>query len=128
MKQEEFVQRLQEVQDLMNREKYLEALNILAKLKEVEKIHNFNYDLVHKLYQLDSNTHSLYNQQIILDRIKKMQSFSNLNEILLDDLKNQLSEHDGLDLEDSILHRELELLILRGNLSCYFDGNKIRFE
>ncbi|MHA1195016.1 MAG: hypothetical protein ACTSRH_01550 [Promethearchaeota archaeon] len=128
MKQEEFVQRLQEVQDLMNREKYLEALNILAKLKEVEKTHNFNYDLVHKLYQLDSNTHSLYNQQIILDRIKKMQSFSNLNEILLDDLKNQLSEHDGLDLEDSILHRELELLILRGNLSCYFDGNKIRFE
>ncbi|MBD3256418.1 MAG: hypothetical protein GF383_15075 [Candidatus Lokiarchaeota archaeon] len=125
MKTEDFVEKLAEAQDLMKDEKYQDAIVLLEKLKEIEKKGEFDYSLTHTLYQLLSNSHSLYNQQTILkiiDDICKNQDYievSQLNDILK---KNSI-----LNLEDSILCREIELLILRGLLPYKFDGQKILF-
>ncbi|MCJ7650443.1 MAG: hypothetical protein MUP85_17680, partial [Candidatus Lokiarchaeota archaeon] len=72
MKPNEFANRLNEVQELMAKEKYKEALVLLEGLKDLDKTSNFDYNLTHKLYQLDSNTRSLYNQQIILERLNSI--------------------------------------------------------
>ena len=69
MEPHEFTKQLMEVQELMKTEKYAEALVILSKLKDIEKKGDFDYSLTHKLYQLDSNCHSLYNQEKILKQI-----------------------------------------------------------
>ena len=124
MNPNEFANRLNEVQDLMAKEKYKDALVLLEGLKELDKTSDFNYDLTHKLYQLDSNTRSLYNQQIILERLnsinkeKTMISVSEFNEIL--------KLRDNLLLEEPILRRELEILILRGIISIEFEGNMLK--
>ena len=124
MNPNEFANRLNEVQDLMAKEKYKDALVLLEGLKELDKTSDFNYDLTHKLYQLDSNTRSLYNQQIILERLnsinkeKTMISVSEFNEIL--------KLRDNLLLEVPILRRELEILILRGIISIEFEGNMLK--
>jgi len=129
MNPNEFANRLNEVQDLMAKEKYKDALVLLEGLKELDKTSDFNYDLTHKLYQLDSNTldsntRSLYNQQIILERInsinkeKTMISVSEFNEIL--------KLRDNLLLEEPILRRELEILILRGIIFIEFEGNMLK--
>jgi arylamine N-acetyltransferase len=124
MKPNEFADRLNEVQDLMAMEKYKEALQILHELKELDKTSDFDYNLTHKLYQLDSNTRSLYNQQIILKRINsinedtKMISVAEFNELL--------KHEDKLSLEEPILRRELEILVLRGIISIEFKGNMLK--
>jgi len=124
MKPNEFADRLNEVQDLMAKEKYKEALQILHDLKELDKTSDFDYNLTHKLYQLDSNTRSLYNQQIILKRINsinedtKMISVAEFNELL--------KHEDKLSLEEPILRRELEILVLRGIISIEFKGNMLK--
>ncbi|MFW9951964.1 MAG: hypothetical protein ACFFKA_17740, partial [Candidatus Thorarchaeota archaeon] len=64
MNTEEFSSKLREVQNLMQQEKYDGAIQILETLKEIEKAGDFDYSLTHKLYQLLSNSKSLYNQQI----------------------------------------------------------------
>ena len=123
MDSEEFANLLYEAQNLMKEEKYREALEKLEILQKIEKNGDFNYNLTHKLYQLISNAASLLNQQILLKYInqvsKKQKSitFRDLNLLL----KKEIS------FDEDILRREVELLILRGLLSCKIQGNQLIF-
>ena len=84
---QDFIKQLKQVQELMNKEKYKEAISLIEKLKEIETESDFNYNLTHKLYQLDSNAHSLFNQQNILKIIYELSNryksitFQELNQI-----------------------------------------------
>ncbi|MFX1316288.1 MAG: hypothetical protein ACFE9T_10520 [Promethearchaeota archaeon] len=125
MDEEEFVKQLIKAQDLMLQEKYNESINLIEDLKEIERKNDFNYNLTHRLYQLDSNIHSLYNQQVILNHIndisKKQDSIS-FRQLIISIKKNT-----KLDLNDDILKREVELLILRNLLKCEIDGDLLKF-
>ena len=125
MKNQEFIEQLSEVQDLMNQEKYKEAIKLIQKLKEIDKKGDFDYDLTHKLYQLDSNCNSLYNQQVILNHIndisRKQESIS------FQEINLLIKKSTKLDLSDDILRREIELLILRNLLNCEIDGDLLKF-
>jgi len=125
MKNQEFTEQLSEVQDLMNQEKYKEAIKLIQKLKEIDKKGDFDYDLTHKLYQLDSNCNSLYNQQVILNHIndisRKQESIS------FQEINLLIKKSTKLDLSDDILRREIELLILRNLLNCEIDGDLLKF-
>lgn len=125
MDKQTFIGKLNEAQDLMKNEKYKEAIILLEKLREIEKKNeDFEYSLSHKLYQLISNSNSLYNQEIILEHIKKMsikQSSINIHELHL-----SLKEND-INIEESVLGKEIELLILRDLLPCKKEGDKIIF-
>ncbi len=123
MNNSEFIKKIQEVQLLMKDEKYQEALIILYKLKEIEKAGNFDYSLTHKLYQLISNSHSLYNQQIILKVIQK--ESSQRESISFTGLKEILKERENLDIDEPILRREIEILILRSLLGCKIEGDEL---
>ena len=125
MKNNEFIKKIHDVQLLMKDEKYQEALIILDKLKEIEKAGNFDYSLTHKFYQLISNSHSLYNQQIILKVIKK--ESSKRESIAFTELKEILNERETIDIDEPILRREVELLILRSLLRCKIEGDKLIF-
>ncbi|MHA1670561.1 MAG: hypothetical protein ACTSV5_08265 [Promethearchaeota archaeon] len=124
MKSSEFANKLNEVQELMAEEKFKEALVLLEDLKEVEMTSDFNYDLTHKLYQLDSNSRSFYNQQIILDRLNLIKKEK--IEISVTEFNEILKLKDNLLLELPILRRELELLILRGIISMKFEGDMLK--
>ena len=121
----DFVKDLSDAQELMRNERYPEALIILGRLKEADKAGNFDYNLTHKLYQLISNSQSLYNQQRVLSVVKKISqeqnsiSFIELNEIL----KTQ----ENVKLDELILRREVEILILRSLLACKIEGNNLVF-
>ena len=123
MDRSNFVEQLAEVSNLMKEEKYQEALIIIENLKEIEKDGDFDYDLIHKLYQLDSNTRSLYNQEIILNQINSLAakqsstSFKELHELI----KNELT------IDEGILRKEIELLILRDKIQIQIDGNELKF-
>jgi len=123
MDTQDFVEKLSEASDLMAGEKYKEAIILLEKLKKIDEKGEFDYNLTHKLYQLLSNSHSLYNQKIILTYLRdiskqqKSITFSELNKVL--------KENKELDIEDAILRREVEILILRNLLNCKLEGNKI---
>ncbi len=119
-----FVSKLNEAQELMRDEKYKQAILLLEKLKILEKEGDFNYNLTHKLYQLLSNAQSLYNQKIILEAIK---SVSNQNSISFQELNQMLSDNSELNIDIVILGREVEILILRGLLSCKIEGDKLIF-
>ena len=121
----EFIRKIQEVQLLMKDEKYQEALIILDKLKEIEKAGNFDYSLTHKLYQLISNSHSLYNQQILLKVIQK--ESSQQESISFTELKEILKERENIDIDEPILRREVEILILRSLLGCKIEGDELVF-
>jgi hypothetical protein len=124
MKPNEFANRLNEVQELMAKEKYKEALVLLENLKDLDKTSDFDYNLTHKLYQLDSNTRSLYNQQIILERLNSI----NKEKIIISiaEFNEMLKLSDNLLLKEPILRRELEILILRGIISIEFKGNMLK--
>jgi hypothetical protein len=121
----DFARDLTDAQELMKNEKYIEALVILNKLKEADKAGDFDYNLTHKLYQLISNSQSLYNQQRVLSVIKKISleqksiSFIALNEIL--------KKQENVELDELILRREVEILILRSLLDVKIDGNDLVF-
>ncbi len=121
----DFVKDLSDAQELMRNERYPEALIILGKLKEADKAGDFDYNLTHKLYQLISNSQSLYNQKIVLGTIQKISqerksiSFQKLREIL--------KEHENLDLDEQVLRREVEILILRSLLEGKIEGNDLIF-
>ena len=125
MNPNEFTQKLIEVQDLMKEEKYEEAIIILEKLKEIDQKGDFDYNLTHKLYQLISNTHSLYHQQIIINEInsmmlkKKVFTFKELNQLI--------NERTNLDLDEKEFKKEIELLILRGILAGSIEGDLLIF-
>ncbi|MFX0139692.1 MAG: hypothetical protein ACFFDN_38990 [Candidatus Hodarchaeota archaeon] len=125
MDPQEFLKQLNEAQELVKQENYKEALIITEKLREIEKNSNFNYNITHRLYQLDSNTHSLYNQQLILKIIKKL--FKKRESISFRELKRKIQEINKLELSIDIIRRELEILILRNLLSCKIEGDKIVF-
>lgn len=121
----DFVKDLTDAQELMKGEKYLEALVILNKLKEADKAGDFDYNLTHKLYQLISNSQSLYNQQRVLSVIKiisqKQKSISFIG------LTTILKEQEDVELDELILRREVEILILRSLLACKIEGNDLVF-
>ncbi len=122
---EDFIKQLNKAQDLSIQENYNEAINLIEELKEVEKKSDFNYNLTHSLYQLDSNIHSLHNQQVILNHIndvpRKQESIS------FQEINLLIKKSTKLDLNDDILRREIELLILRNLLICNIDGNLLKF-
>jgi len=124
MKPNEFANNLNEVQDLMAKEKYREALVLLEHLKELDKSSDFDYNLTHKLYQLDSNTRSLYNQQVILERLNSIKK--EIEMISVSEFNEMLRLKDNLLLEEPILRRELEILILRGIISIEFQGTMLK--
>ena len=125
MDSQDFYKRLMEAQDLMTNEKYKEALILIDELKQIEKNGDFDYELVHKLYQLSSNANSFYNQQIILEKLTDLAINENRNVINIQDLGEYLRKENRLDLEVNILKRELELLILRNLASFRMEGNKL---
>ena len=121
----DFTRDLTDAQELMRKENYIEALVILNKLKEADKAGDFDYNLTHKLYQLISNSQSLYNQQRVLSVVKKISleqksiSFNALNEIL--------KKQENVELDELILRREVEILILRSLLDVKIKGNDLVF-
>ena len=121
----DFVKDLTDAQELMRGEKYLEALVILNKLKEADKAGEFDYNLTHKLYQLISNSQSLFNQQRVLSVIKTIsQKQKSISFIAL---KTILKEQEDVELDELILRREVEILILRSLLACKIEGNDLVF-
>ena len=127
MNPKEFIKLLNEARELMAQEKYSEAIIILKNLKDLDKSseYDYNYDLIHQLYQLDSNCKSAYHQQRILEIIKNMPI--NKNSISLDELDKQLRDMDNLNISEEILRREVELLILRNLLDCKIEGDQLIF-
>jgi uncharacterized pyridoxamine 5'-phosphate oxidase family protein len=119
----EFSSKLKEAQNLMKQERYDKALQLLETLKEIEKEGDFDYSLTHKLYQLLSNSKSLFNQQRILNKINQISKSE--TSISLVDLNQRLKEQDDLNLELSILKREIELLILRSLVKCQIEGDSL---
>jgi len=126
MNPKEFIEKLNDVRGLMTQEKYFDAIKILDKLKKTEKNNNYNYDVIHQLYQLDSNCRSVYNQQIILNHLKNISDKK--KSISFEELNQELKDKYNLNLNDQILRREVELLILRNKLYCKIDKDIIILE
>ena len=120
---QEFINQLNEVQELMLKEKYKKAILILDKLKTIEKENSYNYNLTHKLYQLDSNVRSLYNQQAILKYIYSL-SISK-KEISFKEIMDLLKKEESIEIDVGTLKREIEILVLRSLLTCKVGENKI---
>jgi len=125
MEANDFVRDLNDAQELMRNEKYKEALILLGKLKEADKAGSFDYNLTHKLYQLISNSQSLYNQQRVLRLIKRISQKQ--KSISFIDLKEFLNKQENVELDELILRREVEILILRSLLECKIEGNDLVF-
>jgi hypothetical protein len=125
MDPKEFLKLLNEARGLMTQEKYAEASIILEKLKDLDKSseYDYNYDLVHQLYQLDSNCKSAYHQQRILDIIKLIPVSD--KSISLVELKRLLEDVEKLNISEEILRREVEILILRNLLQGKIEGNHL---
>jgi len=121
----DFIKDLNDAKELMSNEKYQDALIILGKLKEADRAGNFDYNLTHKLYQLISNSQSLYNQQRVLSTIQKISQ--NQKSISFPKLMVILKEQENLDIDEQILRREVEILILRSLLEVNIEGNDLVF-
>lgn len=125
MDKQTFIGKLNEAQELMKNERYKEAIILLENLRQIEKKNeDFEYSLSHRLYQLISNSNSLYNQEIILEHIKKISIKQ--KSITIHELQKSLNEND-FKIEESVLGKEIELLILRDLLPCKKEGDKIIF-
>ena len=122
---QDFIEQLNQAQKLMQEENYKESISIIEKLKKIETESDFNYNLTHRLYQLDSNARSLFNQQKILKIINELSS--SCDSISFQDLNQVLREKNKLNLSNDILQREIEILILRNLISCKIDGEKLIF-
>ena len=125
METQEIVKELNNIRELITQEKFADAIVLIEKLKEKDKKSDFDYTYTHQLYQLDSNARSLYNQQIILKRIKEISL--NQNSITFRDLNDMLKSNNELNLSEDILRREIEILILRNQLKCKLEGETINF-
>ena len=121
----DFVRDLTDAQELMRQERYKDALVILDKLKEADKAGNFDYNLTHKLYQLISNSQSLFNQQRVLSVVKKISLKQKSISFIA--LKEILNKQENVELDELILKREVEILILRSLLECKIEGNDLVF-
>ena len=123
MEPNQFVEKLKKAQELMKKENYKDAKNLIDQLKVIERDGDFDYSLTHQLYQLDSNVSSLLNQTTLLkylNNVKKTQESITFEELL------KLTKND-LNLDLGILQREIELLILRGVITYKIDGNRLIF-
>ena len=78
------------------------------------------------MYQLLSNSRSLYNQQIILENIGSLVKEKKL--IKIEELSKLIQEITDLKIDASIIQRELELLILRNLLHCKIEGKSLVFD
>jgi len=127
MDAKEFTEKLNKVRELMQEENYINALEILDHLKKVEGTseNSLDYNLTHQLYQLDSNCKSAYHQQIILTHLHKISKKK--NKISFEEISQELTETSKLTLSETILRREIELLILRNLLKCELKGNLLIF-
>lgn len=127
MNPKEFMKLLNEARELMTQGKYTEAIVILETLKNSDKSseYDYNYDLVHQLYQLDSNCKSAYHQQKILEIIKNFPITK--NSIKFEEIHKLLRVKGDLNISEEILRREVELLILRNLLSCKIEGDRLIF-
>lgn len=125
MEPQNFMQELIEVQELLKNEKYETAIIRLEKLREIEKKGDFDYSLTHKLYQLISNAHSLYNQEQILDLINQVSKTQ--EQITIKNIALSLNEERNLELSEDMIRRELEILILRGLTSCKIKDETLIF-
>lgn len=127
MDAKEFIEQLNQVRTLMIRENYIDALEILENLKNIERTNeeSLSYDLTHQLYQLDSNCKSAFQQQVILTHLNKISRRK--NSISFKELNQDLKNKNKLDISETILRREIELLILRNLLSCELKGNLLIF-
>ena len=127
MNPKDFMKLLNETRELMIQEKYKEAITILEKLKNSEKNgeYDYNYDLVHQLYQLDSNCKSAYHQQRVLEIIKDIPITN--NSIKLNEIYKILNSKGDLNISEEVLRREVELLILRNLLNCKLEGAQLIF-
>ena len=125
MDSKEFQTQLNDAHELMLQEKYKDAIILLEKLKDIEQKSNYDYSLTHQLFQFISNAHSLYNQQRIKDGVNGI--LMKQKTMALTELNQLLKERTGLDLDDKTFRKELELLILRGLLSCSIEGNNVIF-
>lgn len=119
----EFLNQLNNIKELMAQEKYSDAIVLINNLKEIDKTNDFDYNLTHQLYQLDSNSRSLYNQKIILKYIQNIPIEQ--KSITFHELNQKLIENKVLNLSNDILRREIEILILRDLLFCKLDGERI---
>ncbi|MCK4479356.1 MAG: hypothetical protein KAV01_02420 [Candidatus Lokiarchaeota archaeon] len=122
---QDFIEQLNLAQKLMQEENYKESISIIEKLKKIETESDYNYNLTHRLYQLDSNARSLFNQQKILKIINELSS--SYDSISFQELNRVLKEKKELNLSNDILQREIEILILRSLISCKIDGEKLIF-
>ena len=125
MEANDFVKDLSDAQELMRNERYPEALIILGRLKEADKAGDFDYNLTHKLYQLISNSQSLYNQQRVLSVVKKISQKQ--KSISFIDLREMVNNQENIELDELVLRREVEILILRSLLECKIEGNDLVF-
>jgi len=125
MNSQEFVEQLNKIQELMEQENYKEAITLIEKLKKIENESDFGYNLTHRLYQLDSNSRSLYNQQIIFANVRDL--FKKYKFISFQELNRVLRTKNELNLTDDILRREIELLILRNQLHWKIEKDNIVF-
>jgi len=123
MDSQEFVKHLNEIQALMEKENYTEAIKLIEKLKVIDKEADLNYNLTHRLYQLDSNVNSLYNQQVILANVRDLSK--KYKSITFQELNRVLRNRNELNLTDDILRREIELLILRNKLTWKIEKGSI---
>jgi hypothetical protein len=121
----DFVNDLNQAQELMKNQRYSEALIVLNKLKEADQAGDFDYNLTHKLYQLISNSRSFYNQQKILSVLKEISRDQKSISFL--DLKDFLKEQEKFEIDEQILRREVEILILRSLLKAKLVGNDLIF-
>lgn len=126
MDSKEFIEILGKAQDLMAEEKYVDALNILYKLKEIEKKGEFDYSLTHKLYQLISNSESLLNQTRILKVLDD--TSKEKGSITFDKLSKILEKEQNITLKPGILRREIELLILRNKIPYKIENDSLIFQ
>lgn len=127
MNPKEFMKLLNEARELTTQGKYTEAIVILETLKNSDKSseYDYNYDLVHQLYQLDSNCKSAYHQQKILEIIKNFPITK--NSIKFEEIHKLLRVKVDLNISEEILRREVELLILRNLLSCKIEVDRLIF-
>ena len=123
----EFNEHLIAIRELMIQEKYSDALVTIDMLKELDKKgdNDFSYNLMHQLYQLNSLCKSAFHQQIILKIIND--KFDKKQSINFTELSQILRENDKLKIDDEVLKKEVELLILRNLLKCKIEGNQIIF-
>jgi len=125
MNPKEFKKLLNEARELMAQEKFAQALVILENLKigDRNSEHDYNYNLIHQLYQLDSNCKSAYHQEIILEIITNIPITK--NSISFIELNKILSDEKSLNISEEILRREVELLILRNMVSGKIEKNQL---